>query len=236
MHVIFELKEHLVTVTDNAVEQQLQQHADDITLRQTAIATLDQTIKEYEKEHDTIRLSAATFGAFLKMHSITPINDATEAYLQFLIKGEQDKVDVGGNDIKLNGLMEDLRRHKEIVKVLTDSTNSNPGSVDLSEANVGKMVQDLYRLKHFGKNLRSLQHGISLAHQATNRERPITVRRGPNGGSGRRPPKLEIRNPKPASYAYNEPYRTASHGGGAGMTTTQFLRGAYNKAKNTIWR
>jgi hypothetical protein len=85
---------------------QMPRYADEITLRQTAIAKLDQTIQEYEEEKDIIRDAAAKFGAFLKKNSITPINDATEAYLNFLIKAEQDKVDVGGKDTKMKALME----------------------------------------------------------------------------------------------------------------------------------
>lgn len=55
--------------------------------------------------------------------------------------------------------------------------NSKASSVDLSEGAVDRMVQGLYDLKHFGKNLRDLQQGITTAHQATYRERPYTVKR-----------------------------------------------------------
>ncbi|KIW92218.1 uncharacterized protein Z519_07202 [Cladophialophora bantiana CBS 173.52] len=88
------------------------------------LRTLDNMVMEYEQEHDIIRDAAAKFSMFLKQHSITPINHATEAYLQFLIKAEQEKVEVGGNDEKLGALREDLKRNKEAVEVLTCSLNS----------------------------------------------------------------------------------------------------------------
>ena len=49
MHVIYELKEHTVTVEDSTVAQQLRDHVDDITLRQTAIANLDQRVMDYQE-------------------------------------------------------------------------------------------------------------------------------------------------------------------------------------------
>jgi len=227
MHVLYELKENLVTVKDSTIEQQLRDHANDITLRQTAISKLDQTIKEYQEEHDIIRHAAAKFGVFLKKNSITPINDATEAYLKFLIKAEKDKVDVGGNDTKLKALEDDLQRHKEAVDILTRSMNSNTTADDLTEAGVERTVRTLYNLKHFGRNLQSLQHGISLAHQATNREIPLTVKRNPVNASGRRPRKVEIRNPKPTG----DPSNVTRRENGNGDST---LSRVYQKGKDVI--
>ena len=210
MHILYELKEHFVTVIDSTVEQQLRDHANDITLRHTAIQNLNQRISEYEEEQDIIRKAAAKFGVFLKKHSITPINDATEEYLKFLIKAEKDKVDVGGNDTKLKALEENLQRHKEIIDVLTRSIDSGTMSMaddeDMTEAGVERMVCMLYSLKHFGTNLQSLQHGISLAHEATNREIRLPVKRNPITATGRRPRKLEIRSHQHANRDLGSPF------------------------------
>jgi hypothetical protein len=197
-----ELKEHRVTVTDSTIEHQLRDHATDMTLRTTAITKLHRTVDEYQREHDTIRDAAVKFGVFLKKQSITPINDATEAYLLYLIKAERDKVDVGGNTTKLNALEADLRRHKEAIAVRTSSINSKSPTArsgtavddDMTEDGVQRLVRKLYSLKHFGKNLQSLQHGTTLAHEATNREKPLMVKRNPVNASGRKPRKLEIRS------------------------------------------
>jgi GTPase SAR1 family protein len=164
IHVIYELKEHAVLMTDSSVEQQLRALADDITLCQTAISNLDQRVKEYVQEHDAIRLAAAKLGLFLEKNSITPYNDATIAYLDLLIKAETDKVQSGGNNAKLLVLKEELQRHKETVQILTRSMKANANAVDLSEAGVERIMQELYDLKHFGTNFRSLEHSISQAH------------------------------------------------------------------------
>jgi GTPase SAR1 family protein len=164
MNVMDELKEHAVVVMDRSVEQQLEAHADDITLRQEAISNLDQRVKEYVQEYDAIRLAAAKLGLFLQNNSITAYNDATIAYLDLLVEAETDKVQSGGNNAKLLVLKEELQRHKETVRILTRSMNANANTVDLSEAGVERIMQQLYDLKHFGKNFRSLEHsrGIPL--------------------------------------------------------------------------
>lgn len=137
---------------DGTIEQQLKTHASDITLRQTAIANVTQTLEEYNKEHDQICLAATKFGVFLKKYSITPYNDATVAYLDLLIRGERDKINAGGSNRKLLALQEDLQRHKETVKILTRSMNANTAAADvLTEAGVRKGGERAVRLEAFWK-------------------------------------------------------------------------------------
>jgi GTPase SAR1 family protein len=95
LHVTYEIHEHTVTVQDSEIQKQLQDHAEDITLRQTAIKNHEQRIEEYRSEHDTIQKATAQFIIFLKASSITPYNDATITYLEYLIKEEETKVQVG---------------------------------------------------------------------------------------------------------------------------------------------
>jgi hypothetical protein len=102
--------------------------------------------------------------------------------------------------------------------------NNNTPVADLTEAGVERIVRDLYNLKHFGRNLRSLQHGISLARQATNRERPFAVRRA-YSSTNRRPRKLEIR-----SGNTKRPEASQQYLGGGGMMVR-----LYKKAKDSVW-
>ncbi|KAF2669828.1 hypothetical protein BT63DRAFT_222869 [Microthyrium microscopicum] len=222
MHVLFELEEHTVMVQDVGIQQQLQAHASDIVLRQAGITQMDQRIKEYEKELGIIRMAAAKFGVFLKKNSITPYNDATVAYLEFLIKAEKDKVQIGGNKARLDALEQDLNKHHEIVGILTRSMNSKHNTADITEAGVHKTVKELYNLKHFGKDLQNLQHGISEAHQATYREIPHNVGRA-NGSRHGRPRKLEIRS---GNAHGGQGKRSNAQGQSSGWTDTfgKFLR------------
>jgi hypothetical protein len=54
---------------------------------------------------------------FLKQNSLSPINDATIAYIDSLIAAEKDKILVGGNKTKLMALEAD--RAEYLVSVLS---------------------------------------------------------------------------------------------------------------------
>lgn len=177
LHVLYELLEETVTVIDYGIQQQLANHADDVTLKQTAIIQLEYRVSEYRQERETIRDAAAKFCVFLKNNSLAPYNDALIAYLDFLIKEEQAKVQAGGNDNRLLSLTEARHKHQEAIEVITRNMGSNAVCNDLSEGGVDRMVQSLYKLKHFGDNLKKMKQGIVTAHQATYRERPYTVKR-----------------------------------------------------------
>jgi len=174
---MYELREQMATVTDSAIEKQLKTHADDVTLKQTAIKELQNVTKEYEWEHKQVQQAAAQFGLFLKRNSLSPINDATIAYIDFLIAAEKDKIEAGGNKQKLRALEADRREYLETIKVLTVNMESNANFKALDEEGVSRLVKELYKLKHFGKNLQSVKNVVATAHQATYRERPYRVQR-----------------------------------------------------------
>ena len=178
LHTLYELEESIKTFTDSNIEKQLRAHANDITLKQTAIDELRQRVREYQNEHSQIREAAAHFGIFLKAHSITTINDLTIAYIDFLIRQEEDLVNAGGRSRKLKSLQKDRQKHLELVDALTRSMAEKPGSrcSTLSGRDVNSIVRKLYSLKHFGENLKLLKETIALAHQATNREIPYRVK------------------------------------------------------------
>lgn len=180
LHVLYEQYEETVTVQDKAIEAQIGQHASTITLKQTAIKKHDQTIDEYRKEHEKIRQAAAQFGLFLKKHSITPINDATVDYLEFHIKDEKGKINAGGNNNRLKTLENDLQRHKELVASLDQSMKSGGSSQLLNEAGVMRLIDELYKMPHFGKQLKSVNQTVGAAYQP--REMPHRVKS--RGGSG----------------------------------------------------
>lgn len=175
LHVLYELREHIATVKDSEIERQLGVHADDVLLKQTAIEKHQQMTKEYRSEHAQLQKAAAHFGIFLKKYSITPYNDATLAYLDHWIKEEKAKIELGGNDRKLRGLKEDRQKHVETVNILTRNMASDADCKPLNEAEVDRLVQQLYKLEHFGSNLESVKRNITEAHEATYREIPYRV-------------------------------------------------------------
>ncbi|KAF8850415.1 hypothetical protein BDZ45DRAFT_731598 [Acephala macrosclerotiorum] len=175
LHVLYELEEYMATVMDTEVERQLAMNANDVMLRQTAVRELNERLKEYRSEHGQIQEAAAKFGLFLKKYSITPYNDATLAYIDVLIRDEEEKIQAGGNDVRLHALQEDRTQHMELVEVLTKNMGNDSDLHDLNEKHVEQLVTDLYGLKHFGENLKTVKTTISSAHQATYREKPYRI-------------------------------------------------------------
>ncbi|KAL8834143.1 MAG: hypothetical protein Q9170_003890 [Blastenia crenularia] len=179
LHILYELTEEVVTAVDTAIEQKLKAHANDVTLRMTALTQHEQRISDYKQEREIIRDAAAKFGVFLHKFSLAPYNDALIAYLDYRIKDEQIKVQAGGNNKRLLSLTEERHKHTEAIEVITRNMNSQANWDDLREGAIDRIVQQLYKLKHFGTTLKDMRQGIATAHQATYREIPYTVRRGP---------------------------------------------------------
>ena len=177
LHILYELIEETVTAKDSAIELKLKNHANDVTLRQTALTQHEQRINEYKQEREIIRDTAAKFGVFLRKYSLAPYNDALIAYLDYRIKEEQMKVQVGGSNKQLLSLTEERHKHSEAIEVIMRNMNSGVNWDNLSEGAIDRMVQQLYSLKHFGSTLKNMKQGIATAHQATYREIPYTVRR-----------------------------------------------------------
>ncbi|KAI0436713.1 hypothetical protein F4803DRAFT_566623 [Xylaria telfairii] len=177
LHVLYELEEYTTTVKDTEVQNQLQKNAEDVANWKTAIDKLKSMNAEYKDEHDKIQHAAASFGIFLEKHSIMAYNDATLEYLDMLIRDEEAKAQVGGTRTRLDSLRTDRACHEELVKALTRNMNNKRSSQYrvLDEAGVERTVKELYELEHFGENLKDLKNNISLAHQATYRERPYRI-------------------------------------------------------------
>jgi hypothetical protein len=66
------------------------------------------------------------------------------------------------------------------MNILTVNMNNNANFKPLDEAGVTQLVNQLYTLKHFGKNLQNVKNVTARAHQATYRERPHRLPRNQN--------------------------------------------------------
>jgi len=157
LHVISELKEEMVTVKDEAVEAHLTMIASDITLKEAAIQNRKNMIAETDYEYQEIQYAAVRFGLFLRQISITPYNDGTLIYLDHLIKEETEKVNITRASRKrLDSLLRRRLEHVHLVEVLTKNMESGADGKLLDEADVETLVEHLYKLKLWGKNLRAV--------------------------------------------------------------------------------
>lgn len=185
LHVLYELSEVKVQVTDSEIERQLKANADYVTLRQTGIAQLDQHIKEYNEELNEIRRAAARFCLFLRKNSITVINDATLDYLDMLIQDEKVVIETAkqkgfstnANQKRLQALQDDRQIHIQLVETFNQNMNEPtcPDDMLLDEQGVDALVKKLYNLKHCGENLEHIKYVIASSLEETSRERPFRV-------------------------------------------------------------
>ena len=95
----------------------------------------------------------------------------------------------------------DKQEHLELVSVLEKSMQGRGSSKAVDQAEVNLLVNRLFSLKHFGKNLKDLQTDIAYTHARTNRENPHrvkarnAVRRGGHGFGYRQASNNSIRMP-----------------------------------------
>jgi hypothetical protein len=168
-HILYEVQWETVTVVDKDIEDKLLASVATMEKKQALITTMEQTIKTFQEEHDTIQKAAVTFSLFLKEHSITPYNDATVEYLDVLIKDKKGKVACGGSHQKLDSLLTYKREHEEMIKVF-DSDPQTSGEKLPDQDGIGRIVDRLLRLKHFGQQLSDLKNTHEQSHESTLRE------------------------------------------------------------------
>jgi hypothetical protein len=194
LHVRYELLEKTVTAKDDAIEYQLEKNATDINLKETAIAHISDQIAEAKEEHKEIQDAAVKFGLFLKRNSITPYNDAMLEPLDHQIREEKEKVSVQrsnqGNDKlvnrqRLDALMRRRKEYAQRIDAISKSMAIERETEVLDEDGVDRLVQSLYDLKGWGKNLKEIKMGAQLADMAAYRERVYCVPRNRNPASTR---------------------------------------------------
>ncbi|KAH7259516.1 uncharacterized protein BKA55DRAFT_562682 [Fusarium redolens] len=184
MHFFYELKETKVKVKDKDVERRLKNNASDMALRQEGIERVQQLEKEYRSEHKQLRKATAQFVAYLRENSANAFNDATVVYYDQLIKiekgkiqfGKDNRVNVDANKRKLKGLTDDRDKHLGLVKTIEENMHAPRDQTEalLTQDGVEQLIKDLYNLKHFGKNLRSLRDDITYYknHSKRSHHRP----------------------------------------------------------------
>lgn len=186
MHVLYYYEEVESEVDDTSINEQIIRKTNDAELKKTAIASREKLIKEYRAEQQEIEKANVKFGFYLKQNSITPYNDARLAYLEHLIKQEENKLHastasgyVHDEDMRrrtqevINALEQSRHQYIEYEKILKNAMDHDGNSVDLplkGPEDVQALVKTLYGLKHFGKSLRDNKDGIVHRHENAHRD------------------------------------------------------------------
>lgn len=191
MHVLYYYEEVEREVDDESINAQITQKTNDAERKKVAIASREKLITEYRDEQQKIEKANAKFGFYLRQNSITPYNDARLAYLDHLIKQEENKLHaskfVGSNDYDedmrrrtqevIDALEQSRRQYIEYIKIL-DHAMEHDGSGDdqplRGPEDVCALVNTLYDLEHFGKSLRDNKDGIVHRHENAYRSNNLT--------------------------------------------------------------
>jgi hypothetical protein len=174
LHIRYELLPDTTIVTDSFVEQELRQNSSSTQVQEKLLQSKVRAIKAFNREHEAIKQATSKFTLFLRHNSITPYNDATVEYLDFLIKDEKSKVQVGAEPRRLEELERYRAEHLQMVHVLTQNVEHGRTQVP-DEAGMNRLISKLFDLPHFGGSLRQIREVIEDARTASFREKPYRV-------------------------------------------------------------
>ncbi|KAK7934601.1 hypothetical protein PG985_000096 [Apiospora marii] len=185
LHIRYSQTEKVVKDIDAQVQEKLDANASDLVLKRSAIKALEKEIADSSTSRKEIQDAAIRFGLYLKKKSIVPYNDAMIAYLEVLIKDEQEQItharsigiDSKKNDERLDSLKKNKKRYEERIKILeTQMSKSDENGTLLDEEGVDELVQKLFNLKHWGKNLQAMQEMVEWSKASGFREQELRPR------------------------------------------------------------
>lgn len=174
LHIRYELKPQTEMVDDEFVQRELRTNANLIQVKEGIIESRKRFIRECGAEYEEVKKAATEFTIFLRKNSITPYNDATLEYLDFLIKEEKEKVQVGGSRDKLDDFEWYRTEHEQMVAVLSQDVGSGKVRA-LSEKDVQGVVQKLYSMPHFGRDIRKIIEIVDETGGPVYREKPYRM-------------------------------------------------------------
>ncbi|KAI1852962.1 hypothetical protein JX265_012851 [Neoarthrinium moseri] len=181
MHIRYSQTEKTVRAVDPAVQIKIDANASAVQLKQTAIQSLEAQIQKSQEELQKIRDAAIRFAYFLKRKSITPYNDAMIAYIDMMIKeerqvvahGKSSNVDVDKNETRLRSLEDSKRQYAERIKILEEQMDDSPGAQLLDEQGVEDLIQELYGMQGWGRNLKDLRDMEEWSKASSFREHEV---------------------------------------------------------------
>ncbi|KAH6855985.1 hypothetical protein B0I37DRAFT_402625 [Chaetomium sp. MPI-CAGE-AT-0009] len=178
MHIYYDYRSLTYRHENQDVSRELIKHASDIELQHEAIRLRKTAIAEFRLEHNQVQEAAIQFGFFLKRHAIEPYNDATIEYVDHLIQQEKLKIKNGGKKKALSMLEKYKAEHLQKVAALTRAMARGDTDMVLDDRGARQLVDSLYGLPHFGKDLKKIVQVNEMAAEATFREKSCNVSAG----------------------------------------------------------
>ncbi|KAK3324526.1 hypothetical protein B0T19DRAFT_464640, partial [Cercophora scortea] len=185
MHIYYDYRPMTHIYKDQAVSRELVKNASDIELQQKAIEMKHTAIEEFQLEYSLVQEAAIQFGFFIKRHSIEPYNDATIEYVDHLITQERLKVQSGRKKDNLEILEKYKAQHLQKVETLTKAMEAGDEDQVLDAKGVRQMIDSIYGLPHFGKDLMNIVTTNEKAADTTFRERSYNFSAGSHWSGNR---------------------------------------------------
>ncbi|KAJ8966649.1 hypothetical protein NQ314_003416 [Rhamnusium bicolor] len=158
MHIYYMTKTKEIREIDPNVQKNVDNKGKVIENANKLIEDIIKRKMEFEKEHDVIVKSCAQFAHFLQNNAITPFNDSYKDYINYLIIRE-NSLGVLCNKAVVQHLEKLIRKYEEEKKSFDEALKIQKelGETDLvTPQKIQETVQELYKLKHNGKNIKEL--------------------------------------------------------------------------------
>jgi len=175
MHLYYDYKPVTRQFMDEAVSKDLIERESAIELQERGIQMRMKAIREFRSEQFQVKEAAVQFGFFLKRHAIEPYNDATLEYIEHLINREKMKINNGGYGEALSQLEKHKAEHQQAVAVLTDAMERGDNGKLLDDGEIRGLIDSLYRLPHFGGDLKRVVGVNQRAVAAAFREKSLNI-------------------------------------------------------------
>jgi len=162
LHVYHDSIQVVKQVENQAVKDSLEKNLRAVEMKQKRIDEKNKLIEEYEYELKEIEKASVTFAYFLKVNAITPFNDGMEIYLKHLIREEENKVGLGGNEKTLNSLKKSLESYIHEKSILDQQMKIGKGRAP-EAGEVNALVNKLNGLRHSGQTLKDALDCVNYA-------------------------------------------------------------------------
>ena len=156
MHITYKTTVVEEEFLSKETQKRIMEKKDGKSKKEAFIDELEKKIKKLEEEKDYIYDCASHFGIFLKENALIPYNDSFGAYLDMLIKEEEDKEKEIRDNKKIEKMKKEKKTYEQKKIVIMKNIESSAGDNNkvFSAEEIYRMKDKLCALEHNGESLR----------------------------------------------------------------------------------
>ena len=183
MHITYEIRKFMTDIDLNNSKYAGRSH----------VEIIEQLVTDLKTEETTIMKVCSKLTQFLRVNSLSPINDDIFEYLNICLREEQNKKSNGAlNDQVILGLEQLLSEYQHEKNRMDESIKNDPGALSITTSNgnnslqleeVYKLITSLYDLPINGRKIRLQVERLQDAQQSFTQNREKTVDLPPQSAS-----------------------------------------------------